>query len=57
MAAGLGILRIEPRVFWSMTLRELAAALRCLGSGVDERPPSRLDVDRLMQRYPDEVSG
>lgn len=57
MAAGLGILRIEPRAFWSMTLKELAAALRCLGGGVDEQPPSRLDVDELMQRYPDEVGG
>jgi uncharacterized phage protein (TIGR02216 family) len=28
MAAGLGILRLAPRIFWEMTPRELDAALK-----------------------------
>lgn len=56
MAAGLGVLRLDPDVFWSMTVTELRAVLSVLG-GRDVRgePPSRGDVWRMMQRFPDEV--
>ena len=40
MAAGLGLLRLAPPVFWSMTPRELDAALRgLLGASM---PPALL---------------
>jgi uncharacterized phage protein (TIGR02216 family) len=57
MAVAFGLLRLEPRSFWSMTLKELEAALRFLGAGSNAicEPPSRGDVAKLMQCYPDEV--
>jgi uncharacterized phage protein (TIGR02216 family) len=56
MAAGLGLLRLDPRAFWSMTPRELSAALGAvLGPGRGERPPSRSDLAALMQRFPDQA--
>ncbi|MFV0294843.1 MAG: phage tail assembly chaperone [Hyphomicrobiaceae bacterium] len=54
MATGLGVLRHPPSVFWSMTPRELAAAVRGL-TGTPSRS-GRLDrtaLDALMQRHPD----
>lgn len=55
MAIGLGLLRIEPRAFWAMTLQELQAALRSIGGGYSTAtPPSRGVVQSLMQRFPDE---
>lgn len=54
MAAGLGLLRLEPRAFWSMTPRELAAALAAvLGAGKVGAPPSRGELTALMRRFPD----
>jgi uncharacterized phage protein (TIGR02216 family) len=54
MAAGLGLLRLAPAQFWSMTPRELAAALRgAFGAPTFETPPARADLARLMQRFPD----
>jgi uncharacterized phage protein (TIGR02216 family) len=54
MAAGLGLLRLPPAHFWSMTPREIAAALRALGSvPAPAAPPSRADLARLAARYPD----
>lgn len=54
MALGLGVLRLEPKAFWSMTLRELEAALGSLLGGLDVvAPPMRRDMTALMQRYPD----
>lgn len=54
MSAGLGTLRLSPAAFWSMTPRELAAALR---SSEHFRPKqhelTRSDLDALMARYPD----
>ena len=54
MAAGLGILRLPPAAFWSMTPRELAAALRGqLGPGT---APTRLPREALlglMRQFPD----
>lgn len=53
MAAGLGLLRLPPTQFWSMTPRELAAALRG-GLGIVSRTPMvRGDLLRLMHRFPD----
>ncbi len=54
MAAGLGMLGLAPRHFWSMTPKELDAALRGrLGlSGVIE-PPSSQELSELMGRFPD----
>lgn len=58
MAVGLGLLRLPPRDFWSMTPRELAAALRGLGGiGHASTPPTRAEFARLAARYPDARSS
>jgi len=54
MAIGFGLLGLEPRAFWSMTLAELDAAVRGrLGVTRAERPPARRELAALMQRFPD----
>lgn len=54
MAAGLGLLRLPPAQFWSMTPKELATALRVvLDPSAVAQPPARADLARLMARYPD----
>ncbi len=54
MAAGFGLLRLEPRAFWSMTLKELKAALASIaGPQASPLPPSRHEITGLMQRFPD----
>jgi uncharacterized phage protein (TIGR02216 family) len=54
MTAGLGTLRLSPAHFWSMTPRELAAALHSLAPHhASPMPPSRDDLAALMTRYPD----
>jgi uncharacterized phage protein (TIGR02216 family) len=54
MAAGLGLLRLRPSDFWSMTPRELDAALRgMLGPAHGSEPPSRAVLAELMRSYPD----
>lgn len=54
MAAGLGVLRLEPRAFWALTLKELAAALSVLDVAEARiAPPSRGEVLDLMRLYPD----
>lgn len=54
MAAGLGMLRLAPAVFWAMTPRELEAALRgAFGVTSVARPMSRADLSALMAAYPD----
>jgi uncharacterized phage protein (TIGR02216 family) len=54
MTAGLGMLRLAPRDFWSMTPRELDAALRG-ALGLVAAPPvtTRSDLVALMAEYPD----
>jgi uncharacterized phage protein (TIGR02216 family) len=50
---GLGLLRLSPKTFWSLTMRELMA----LGGAL--RPADALDraaLAALMQRWPDESS-
>ena len=56
MAAGLGVLRLPPAQFWSMTPRELAAALRG-GLGIEprSRPLDRASLCGLMLRFPDKA--
>lgn len=57
MAFGFGHLRLSPQAFWSMSLPEIAAAMRAhasplgLGHGV---PMSRTDFDALQMTFPDE---
>jgi uncharacterized phage protein (TIGR02216 family) len=54
MAAGLGLLRLEPKAFWAMTPRELEAALRGLfGPAGGNGPLTRVDLAELMIRFPD----
>ena len=54
MAAGLGLLRLEPRSFWSMSPKELEAAMRAIaGPGVGDGPPQREAMQALMTRFPD----
>jgi uncharacterized phage protein (TIGR02216 family) len=54
MAAALGLLRLRPADFWSMTPRELDAALRgLLGPLHAASPLSRPALADLMARYPD----
>lgn len=52
MALGLGVLKLSPRHFWSMTPKELEAVL-----GVRRRlggtPLEAADLARLMALYPD----
>ncbi|MCC3244687.1 phage tail assembly chaperone [Methylocystis sp. WRRC1] len=52
MAFGLGVLRLAPRDFWSMTPRELHRAMEGVygrGGGA----PSRATLDELMREFPD----
>ncbi len=53
MALGFGVLRLAPREFWSLTLRELEAAVRGLGGANSTTPLVRTDLTALMQRFPD----
>lgn len=53
MAAGLGTLRLPPAVFWAMTPKELAAALRPLMPAASNEPLPRAALSALMHRYPD----
>ncbi len=53
MAAGFGLLRLSPATFWSMTPRELSAAMRVLGGVADGGVPSRAELDTMMRAFPD----
>jgi uncharacterized phage protein (TIGR02216 family) len=54
MTAGLGTLRLAPRDFWSMTPRELDAALRgALGLVAMSPAMTRADLTALMAAFPD----
>ena len=52
MAAGLGVLRLSPSAFWSMTPREFARAAGWLAPA--NARPDRAGLDQLMQRFPDQ---
>ncbi len=54
MIAGLGHLGLPPRDFWSMTLRELDAALRGhFGLTAPMKPFTRGAFGALMRQFPD----
>jgi uncharacterized phage protein (TIGR02216 family) len=53
MGVGLGVLALSPDAFWSMTLKELAAAIRGRFGPGPSPPLSRSDLDALMKRFPD----
>jgi uncharacterized phage protein (TIGR02216 family) len=54
MATGLGVLALTPDVFWRMTPKELDAAMRGrFGAGATAPPLSRIELQELMQLYPD----
>lgn len=55
MAFGLGVLRLAPRDFWSMTPRELFCAVEGV-FGRNAGPPTRAALDALMRDFPDEGS-
>jgi uncharacterized phage protein (TIGR02216 family) len=52
MAFGLGVLRLAPEDFWSMTPRELHAAAEGI-YGRASGPPSRATLAALMRDFPD----
>ena len=52
MQIGLGHLKLTPKAFWSMTLKELAAAASAF-LGPDIPPPQRQTLEELIARYPD----
>ena len=54
MAFGLGVLKLPPADFWSMTPRELDAALAGhYGRARLQGPPNRQELERLMAEFPD----
>jgi uncharacterized phage protein (TIGR02216 family) len=53
LAIGLGVLRLSPDQFWSMTPREFAAALRGL-YGERTPPLDRASFQSLVDRFPDQ---
>lgn len=60
LAAGLGVLRLPPSVFWTMTPRELTHALRGLAglpSGAPFKPLGAAELSALMQQFPDASGG
>lgn len=54
MAFGLGVLRLSPDAFWSLSIPELKAAIRGLKGGIDMVDPLPRDtLAALMTRFPD----
>lgn len=54
MAFGLGVLRLSPEAFWSLSIPELKAAIRGLRGGTDRIDPLPRDIlAALMTRFPD----
>jgi len=52
---GLGVLRLSPQQFWSMTPRELGYAIEAI---TGRSPPiDRGALTRLMTRYPDDIAA
>jgi uncharacterized phage protein (TIGR02216 family) len=55
MAFGLGLLRLSPEAFWTMTLPEFAAALRgAKGEFASIAPLDVAAMQGLMMLFPDE---
>jgi uncharacterized phage protein (TIGR02216 family) len=55
MRVGLGLLRLSPGAFWSMTPVEFDHAVRALAPG-RAAPPGRGDLAALMRDFPDTAS-
>ncbi len=54
MAFGFGVLRLSSHAFWSLTPRELAAAIDGVhGRARVDQPTSRATLSRLMAAFPD----
>lgn len=53
MRAGLGLLRLSPQSFWTMTPRELAAALEGAFGRSFSAPLARGELTALIERFPD----
>ncbi len=55
MAAGFGLLGLSPGAFWSMTPRELTAAIKGRSGvfGGSGQVLARSDLAALMRRFPD----
>ncbi len=54
MAAGFGLLRLAPAVFWSLTPREFETALRFhTGPRAASTRTTRAALDDLIARFPD----
>ena len=53
MRVGLGVLRLNPEAFWSMTPREFAAACSAFDGPEPATAPARADLEALMARFPD----
>jgi uncharacterized phage protein (TIGR02216 family) len=53
MGLAFGVLGLTPDVFWAMTLKELAAAIRGRYGLSLTAPLARNDLDAMMQRFPD----
>jgi uncharacterized phage protein (TIGR02216 family) len=51
MSVGFGAMRLSSAAFWSLTPRELAAALEILDARA--APPARAGLNELMNRFPD----
>jgi uncharacterized phage protein (TIGR02216 family) len=49
---GIGVLRLSPAAFWSLTPRELACAMRALAPD-KPTPLARAALHDLMTRFPD----
>jgi uncharacterized phage protein (TIGR02216 family) len=49
---GLGVLRLSPEAFWTMSVRELALAIEAV-RGPRIVPFARADFAALMRRFPD----
>lgn len=52
MTTGLGLLRLPPEAFWSMTPREFEAAIRVFTAG-RQVPPDRTRLAAMMRAFPD----
>ncbi|WDR06397.1 phage tail assembly chaperone [Devosia rhodophyticola] len=52
MQFGFGVLKLSPEALWTMTPRELAAAMRG-GHAIAAGPLGRDELTRLMERFPD----
>ncbi|MEM9732603.1 MAG: rcc01693 family protein [Pseudomonadota bacterium] len=53
MRFGLGVLALSPDQFWSMTMRELQAAMEAHGASTTDAL-SRLELQNIMAAHPDQ---